>query len=704
MKYIRTVVICFITITAACADHQKEINPSDSLEEIIKDASTEDADIDTSPPDPCENASVSDGVSLWCGCHPQCCQSQLWFCPPIPGNPTYYKKEVIVDICDENGQMCMYGHDDACPPPEMLYSGECSEAYECPPGSQNLDYGWQWCEMSDGTVGKQQVTCDKGQLYHSPCQTCDPEVCDNEDNDCDGVVDEDLGVKECQTECGTGSAVCVQGEEVCFGPEPQEEICDYLDNDCDGEVDEFQLNDCGQCGQTPPEVCNLFDDDCDGETDEDLVKACSTACGTGVELCTGGSWSSCTAQQPTPEICDGLDNDCNGQIDDGIECLCTIQDVGSLFPCAESPLLCGQGFKTCECEDPGCQQIVTTDCFAACHWLASPAGSDPNCDSLVGMALEDETCNNFDDNCNQMIDEDLFVGCYTGPEGTIGVGICDPGLMTCLAGVWGGNDEQDNFIPGMCVDETVPQDEECNGLDDDCDGVVDWGEEVPETDILFIVDWSGSMNDEISAVLVALNQFAGHYSLQDKLHWGLIVGPRQAPGDFDERLYMISDISPFPDFLADFAGLGNQGMNTGDEMLLDAIYLALQNISGDAPIDLAAAQWGGWSVEESVPPKDQFNISWRPGADRVIVVFSDELPQSYLNPNVTPQQIITTGQATPQLKIYTFSTNESWQWDEIANACGGSYYPLSNNALEMYNYLMEILDEICMPPNPGQNP
>lgn len=697
MKNIYPVVLLILT-TAACADDKQTIDSNDPAEEVV---STEDEslDVDAGTPDPCLSIAIEDGVGPWCGCFPQCCQSQLWFCPPVPGQPTYYKKEVIVDICDENNKSCMYGYDENCPPPQMIHSGECTEAYECPPGAQGLDYGWQWCEMQDGMVGKQQVTCDKGQLYHSPCQPCEPEICDGLDNDCDGIVDEDLSVSACQTECGQGNLVCVNGEELCFGPEPQEEICDHVDNDCDGEVDEFQLNECGECGQTPPEICNGIDDDCDGDTDEDLVNACSTACGTGVEVCQGGSWAGCTASQPTPEICDGLDNDCNGQIDDGINCLCTIQDVGALFPCAEAPLLCGQGFKTCECLDPECLEIVTTDCLAICHWLAAPPGSDPSCDSFVGMPLQEEECNNFDDNCNQLVDEDLFAGCYTGPENTLGVGICEPGLMTCITGVWGGNDAQDNFIPGMCVDEVVPQDEECNGIDDDCDGIIDWGEQVPDTDILFIVDWSGSMNDEINAVLTALNQFAAHYSLQDALHWGLIVGPRDLPGDYQERLFMISDISPFPNFLADFSGLGNLGMNTGNEMLLDAIYLALQNISANAPIDLSLSMWDG-QVGESVPPKNQFNVSWRPGADRVIIVFSDEPPQTYMNPDIDTAQVTSTCQATPQSKIYTFSTNEMWSWDEIAVSCNGSYYPLSNNTMEMYNYLMEILDEICMPP-PG---
>ena len=308
--------------------------------------------------------------------------------------------------------------------------------------------------------------CNKGQLYTSPCQPCNPEVCDGADNDCDGVVDEDLQPTECSNECGTGTAVCVQGEEICFAPEPQEEICDFLDNDCDGEVDEFQTNECGTCGAVPAETCNGQDDDCDGQVDEELFKPCETDCGAGVEICADGQWSGCTAQQPEEEICDGLDNNCDGQIDENLECLCTVQDVGVLMPCAEPPLECGQGFKTCECVDPGCLEITTTECFAMCYWLTDPPGADPACDPFLGMPVN-EDCNNFDDNCNHLIDEDLVVACYTGPEGTLFVGECLPGEMTCVEGVWGGNDQLDNFIPDLCENEVLPAQELCDGIDND---------------------------------------------------------------------------------------------------------------------------------------------------------------------------------------------------------------------------------------------
>jgi cysteine-rich repeat protein len=52
--------------------------------------------------------------------------------------------------------------------------------------------------------------------------------------------------------------------------------------------------------------------------------------------------------------------------------------------------------------------------------------------------------------------------CYSGPPGTAGVGVCAAGLQTCTAGNW-----------GPCVGQVLPSTEVCNGLDDNCNGVVD---------------------------------------------------------------------------------------------------------------------------------------------------------------------------------------------------------------------------------------
>jgi len=571
---------------------------------------------------------------------PECIECAMYFCPPLDA---IWRKEICMNICDD--------------PPTLYSESECIQYMECDPTQYLIDE--VECITEDGYPGTQEKVCNKGLIQYTDCITA-----------------------------------C------------EEELCNYEDDDCDGEIDENQLNDCDECGIVPTEECNGIDDNCDGDTDENLIQPCVTACGAGYEMCYDGNWVSCTAPPELDEICDGLDNDCDGQIDEGLECICTIQDIGVLFPCQDDPLICGQGYKTCQCLDPDCINLVMTECYALCYWV--PSG-DPNavCDPLIGMELAQEKCNNFDDNCNQLIDEDLYGACYTGPEGTLMVGICVPGEMTCEAGTWGNYNDSENFVPYYCKDEIVPQDEICNGLDDDCDGIADWGEEMKETDVLFIVDWSGSMGDEMSAVMIALNQFAQNFSDEQVIKWAFMRGPVAVlPSTYNERLELQQDLTGFSDFLSSLASMdsSSQTMSTSMEMILDAIYLSVHNITSSLNHLISSLEWAGLSgssgigskVIESVPPLQSFNISWRPAADRIIIVFTDEGPQSYLVPQLSIEDIKTAVSGTPQLKLFTFSkTSWSSEWEDIAIAGNGSWYKLTNNPTEMYASLMEILDDIC---------
>ncbi len=91
-----------------------------------------------------------------------------------------------------------------------------------------------------------------------------------------------------------------------------------------------------------PETCNNQDDNCNGAIDEGVTQSCSTMCGTGLETCTAGQFSACSAQQPNScqnyatctmepqcvstcpsaptESCNLSDDDCDGQCDEGGNC------------------------------------------------------------------------------------------------------------------------------------------------------------------------------------------------------------------------------------------------------------------------------------------------------------------------------------------------------------------------------------------------
>ena len=200
--------------------------------------------------------------------------------------------------------------------------------------------------------------------------------------------------------------------------EPGKEICDGKDNDCDGQVDEAaDLPDGCACSEGDSQECY---------TGMPADTAGVGTCKKGTQGCDGGQWGACTGEVvPADETCNGKDDDCNGEADD-------LPDIG-----------CGVG--QCQVTVPACTNGQDTTCT-------------PGQPAL-------EICDGLDNDCDQQTDESFpnqGAACDTGNPG-----VCGPGSLACVNGA------------EVCQGANMGGQEQCNGTDDDCNGIVD--DNVPGT-------------------------------------------------------------------------------------------------------------------------------------------------------------------------------------------------------------------------------
>lgn len=141
----------------------------------------------------------------------------------------------------------------------------------------------------------------------SDCDDTDPgsnpqavEVCDGIDNNCDQNIDEGNpgGGQSCNTGlpgvCAAGTTQCTGGQIVCVQDNPPSgEVCNNLDDDCDGIVDEGDICPGGQICQSGACQCPAGTQNCAGEcvdtnTDPANCGFCGNQC-PGGEICSAGA-------------------------------------------------------------------------------------------------------------------------------------------------------------------------------------------------------------------------------------------------------------------------------------------------------------------------------------------------------------------------------------------------------------------------------
>ncbi|MDC0747070.1 MopE-related protein [Polyangium mundeleinium] len=333
---------------------------------------------------------------------------------------------------------------------------------------------------------------------------CEPtnggvETCDGLDNDCDGTVDQGpsidyatpRGCGTCDNNCyelllnndpksitclpspnpgkvpGTCTGTCAPNyhdldddeicEYYCVETAPDDASCNNKDDDCDGVIDEDvdlcnDLTNCGVCGTScavlhgTPECVHTGNEACSQANTKCVIDSCQDgwwdidgAYDTGCEY-------ACTVTNGGVEACgDALDNDCDGQIDEsnagdpmqGVDCygdpdgICALPEHIGKTVCQGNKVVCG--------------------------------GPDVLVENQVP-----EICNGLDDDCDGVIDESpIDAG---KPCGTSNIYPCAFGTQQCVDGAL------------VCTGNIDPKPEACDGEDNDCDGTIDKAGNNPPAD------------------------------------------------------------------------------------------------------------------------------------------------------------------------------------------------------------------------------
>ena len=258
------------------------------------------------------------------------------------------------------------------------------------------------------------------------------EVCDSVDNNCDSQIDEGFdndgdGYTTCGGDCDDSNPAINHGAiEVCD---------DKIDNDCDTLIDHLDTN-CLTCEPGAKQYCN---------TGQPGV------CMDGTETCgANGLWGECLQNvQSSAEQCDGLDNNCNDQVDEGV--LVTY-------------------YEDSDADGYGNPDITTQSCSQPSGYVSDNTDCDDINDAINPGAAE--VCDEIDNNCNGQFDEGVLVTYYADSDAD---GYGNPGNTT----------QSCSQPPGYvinnadCNDDDAAinpiADEECDLIDNNCNGQIDEG-------------------------------------------------------------------------------------------------------------------------------------------------------------------------------------------------------------------------------------